>query len=71
MGGASPTPPAYGGQTIVVVNGAATNAMQVFAAVGTSDTINGVAAGTGVSLAAGKAATYVSVPGAWYGNLSA
>ena len=64
-------PPAYGGQTIVVVNAAATNAAQVFAAVGTSDTINGVAAATGVSLAAGKAATYVSVPGAWYGNLSA
>ena len=64
-------PPAYGGQVVIVVNAAATNAMQVFAAVGTSDTINGVAAATGISLAAGKADSFVSVPGAWYGNLSA
>jgi hypothetical protein len=64
-------PPAYGGQEITVANAAASNAMQIFAAVGTSDTINGVAAATGISLAAGKTMQLLSFPGSWYGVLSA
>lgn len=58
------------GLSVVVINAAAVNAMQVF---GTSpDTINGVATGTGVSLAAGKTATYFcTVAGAWHQQLSA
>ena len=64
-------PAAVGGQQLLIVNAAASNAMQVFAAVGTSDTINGVAAATGISVAAGKALELVSFPGAWHGVLSA
>jgi hypothetical protein len=64
-------PPAVGGQEVVVVNAGAA-AAQVFAAVGTSDTINGVAAATGISLAAGGKDIFVSpAPGIWYGVLSA
>ena len=58
-------PPAVGGQEIVVLN-AGTGACQVFADASTSDTINGVAAGTGVSLATATAATfYAFAPGTW------
>jgi hypothetical protein len=64
-------PPARGGQTLTVLNGGA-NAAQVFAAVSTSDTINGVAAATGVSLPAAKSATFWSpAVGVWFWNLSA
>jgi hypothetical protein len=64
-------PPAVGGQEVSIINGGAA-AAQVFAAVGTSDTINGVAAATGISLAAAGKAQFVS-PGAglWFTILSA
>ncbi len=62
-------PPSVAGLTVTVTNASAT-AMQVF---GTSpDTINGVATGTGVSLAAGKTANYCCyTAGAWHQLLSA
>ena len=64
-------PPGVGGQILWVVNGTATSA-QIFAANGTSDTINGVAAATGIALAGGKAMTLVCpIAGAWFGVLSA
>jgi len=64
-------PRSVGGQIISVYNGGAA-AMQVFAAVGTSDTINSVAGSTGVSLAAAKGALFCSsAPGSWFWNLSA
>ena len=64
-------PPAVGGQEVTVINSGAASA-QVFAAVGTSDTINGVAAATGIALAAAGKAQFVS-PGAglWFSILSA
>ena len=56
--------PATVGAVQIVFNKAASNALQVFGA-GT-DTINGVATGTGVSLTAGKGALYAcAVAGAW------
>jgi len=63
-------PPSVAGMQLTVVNGAASNAMQVF---GTNpDTINDVATATGVSQAAGKSAIYTcTVAGKWYRNLSA
>ena len=64
-------PPATGGQEVTVINSGAASA-QVFAAVGTSDTINGVAAVTGVPLAAAGKAQFVSVDvGQWFSILSA
>lgn len=64
-------PPAVGGQQMAVINGGAASA-QVFAAPGTSDTINGVAAATGIALAAAGKAQFVSpAPGAWFSILSA
>lgn len=55
---------------VVYVSNTSANAMQVFGA-GT-DTINGVATGTGVSQAAGKTAVYVcATAGAWFRILSA
>ena len=64
-------PPAVGGQLIIVANAGAA-AAQVFADPSTSDTINGVAAATGVSLAAGKSASFSSsAPGVWSWVLSA
>jgi hypothetical protein len=64
-------PPAIGGQEMVVVNSGAA-AAQVFAAVGTSDTINGVVAATGIVLAAAAKEIFVSpAPGLWFGILSA
>jgi hypothetical protein len=62
-------PPAVGGQMVFVINGGAFNA-QVFAAVGTSDTINGIAGATGVVLA-GKELFASPAPGQWYGVFSA
>jgi len=62
-------PPAVGGQSIFVFN-ATTNAAQVFAAVGTTDTINGVAAATGIALAPSAAETFISpAPGVWIGSV--
>lgn len=64
-------PPATGGQVMWIANAGAASA-QIFAATGTSDTINGVAAATGVALAAGKSDTVFSpLPGAWFTVLSA
>lgn len=51
--------PTIKGQAVVVINNAATNSMQVFGS-GT-DTINGVATGTGVAQAAGKTAIYIAM----------
>ena len=64
-------PPAAGGQVIYVQNAGAA-ACQVFADTATSDTINGIAAATGVSLAVGKSASFNSpAPGVWGWVLSA
>ena len=64
-------PPAVGGQEVTVINSGAA-ACQVFAAPGTSDTINGVAAATGISVAAAGKAQFVSPgPGLWFSILSA
>lgn len=64
-------PPAVGGQVVYVQNGGAA-ACQVFADTATSDTINGVAAATGISLAAAGKAQFVSPgPGLWFSILSA
>jgi len=64
-------PPAVGGQLLWITNAGAASA-QVFAAPGTSDTINGVAAATGIALAAGKSIVIMSpISGAWFGVLSA
>src|SRR5207344_1196048 len=52
-------PPATGGQTVTLINSGAA-ATQVFAAVGTSDTINGTAGSTGISVAAAGKAQFVS-----------
>jgi hypothetical protein len=64
-------PPAVGGQEVVVVNSGA-SAIQVYAAVGTSDTINGIAAASGVLVAVAAKEIFVSPgPGLWFGILSA
>jgi hypothetical protein len=64
-------PPAVGGQEISLVNSGVA-ACQVFAAPGTSDTINTVAAATGISVAAAGKAQFVSPgPGLWFSILSA
>lgn len=64
-------PPAVGGQELTVINSGAASA-QVFAAPGTADTINGVAAATGIALAAAGKAQFVSPgPGVWFTILSA
>lgn len=63
-------PPAKAGLVVILVNGDAADAMQVFGS-GT-DTIDGVATATGVSQAAAKSAIYVcTVDGAWNRILSA
>lgn len=63
-------PASTAGMVVFVINGAASNSMQVFGA-GT-DTINDVATATGVAQAAGKSALYVCpVAGKWYRVLSA
>jgi len=65
--------PSFIGQEVEVMNNAASNSMQVFGS-GT-DTINGVATGTGVAQAAGKFAMYkaasVGTVAAWHRLLSA
>ena len=64
-------PPATGGQEVTIINSGAA-AAQVFAAVGTSDTINGTAGATGISLAAAGKAQFVSPgQGLWFSILSA
>lgn len=64
-------PPATGGQVIYVQNSGAA-ACQVFADPGTADTINGVAAATGISLAAAGKASFASpAAGVWFSLLSA
>ena len=64
-------PPAMGGQEVSLINSGAA-ACQVFAAVGTNDTINGVAAATGISVAAAGKAQFISPgPGLWFSILSA
>lgn len=64
-------PPAVGGQVLWLTNAGAASS-QVFADSSTSDTINGVAAATGVALAAGKSMTLISpLSGAWFSVLSA
>jgi hypothetical protein len=64
-------PPAVGGMVIYLQNSGAA-ACQVFADPNTSDTINGVAAATGISLAAAKACSFASpAPGVWFSILSA
>lgn len=63
-------PAAVGGQVIVVRNDGA-NSLTMYAAIGTTDTINTVAAATGVALAAAKTMVLFSVPGAWFGVLTA
>lgn len=64
-------PPALGGQVLWLINAGAASS-QIFANTAGSDTINGVAAATGIALAAGKAITLVSpIVGAWFGILSA
>lgn len=63
-------PASAAGLYVMLVNGAATNSMQVFGS-GT-DTINDVATGTGVAQAAGVSAIYFCpVAGKWYRVLSA
>jgi hypothetical protein len=58
------------GKWMLVMNNAASNSMQVFGK--GNDTINGVATGTGVAQAAGKAGLYFcAVNGAWFRLLSA
>ena len=63
-------PPAVGGQMLVVINDGIADA-QVFAAPGTSDTINGVAGATGMALAP-STSVLLSAPGhhVWYSTPS-
>ena len=64
-------PPAVGGQVMWVTNAGAASA-QIFADAGTSDTINGVAAATGIALANAHSIVMISpIAGAWFGVLSA
>lgn len=63
-------PASVPGRIVFVINGAASNSMQVFGA-GT-DTVNDIATATGVAQAAGKSAVYICpVAGKWYRILSA
>jgi hypothetical protein len=63
-------PPAVGGQLLWITNAGAAST-QVFANPG-ADTINGVANGTGIALAAGKSTTLMCpLVGAWFSILSA
>jgi acetate kinase len=56
------------GSCVTVINGSATNATQIYGSGGT-DTINGAAYATGVSLPAGKTAQYCTVAaGSWNGG---
>ncbi len=65
-------PLAAPGIQLTVINAAAANAMQVFAAVGSTDTIDGVAGSTGYSQPAGKTVDYFCTAlGAWHKLISA
>ena len=62
-------PAAFGGMNITLINAGA-NALQVYG--NGTDTINGIAGATGVSLATGKTAEYfTTLNGAWHQLLSA
>lgn len=62
-------PIAVAGMSVVIINAGA-NGLQVYG--NGSDTINGIAGATGVTLAAGKTADYITtVAGAWHQLLSA
>jgi hypothetical protein len=66
-------PPAMGGQILWITNagGASSQLFASTAGAGT-DTINGIAAATGIALANGKSLTLFSpLAGAWFGVLSA
>lgn len=72
-------PPAIGGQVVFVRNSGA-NSMQVYGDANASDTINGVATGTGVAVANTKNAIFIamqtankglSIPGRWMMVLTA
>ena len=59
-------PPAQVGKSIVIDNSHASNGITVFAAVGTSDTINGTAGATGITQAAASRHWYnCYTAGAW------
>lgn len=63
-------PPATGGQLLYIINAGAASC-QIFATPGPG-TINGIANGTGIALAAGKSITLISpIAAAWFGVLSA
>lgn len=63
-------PASVAGMMVAITNGHASNSLQVFGV--SPDTINGVATGTGVALAAGKTGIYLCpVAGAWHLLLSA
>lgn len=63
-------PSAVAGLTIVAVNAAAANAMNVFPATG--DSINALAANTAISVAANKVMMFFCVsPGVWHSVLTA
>ncbi|MCX5516225.1 hypothetical protein C3941_19745 [Kaistia algarum] len=63
-------PASVAGMVVVVINGQASNSMQVFGS--GSDTVNDVATGTGVAQGAGLTAIYFCpVAGKWYRTLSA
>ena len=63
-------PPSNQGGQVIILTNATTTTMQVFAAPGTSDTINVQAGSTGVTQAQ-RTALYMSPsPGAWYRILS-
>jgi len=64
-------PPATGGQVMWIGNGGAASA-QIFSNIAGSDTIDGIAAATGIPLASGKSITLFSpLVGAWMGVHSA
>lgn len=63
-------PPATGGQLLWIINAGAASC-QIFATPGPG-TINGIANGTGIALAAGKSMTLIApIQAAWFGVLSA
>lgn len=63
-------PPATGGQVLWIINAGAASC-QIFATPGPG-TINGIANGTGIALAAGKSMTLMApIQAAWFGVLSA
>lgn len=64
-------PECRGGKVIIVINAAASNAMNVFPYVST-ETINALTAGTAFSVAANKMVIFsCAIDGRWYSNLTA